>query len=265
MTEKSKSDERNWQLEHYANVGKAYGDKHFAQAESSFTKWILDKIASVNPGARKVAEIGAGTCIFASQLGKMMQLETEVVCFEPVKELLEGATAFDNIRATCGGAIEFVRNATDDAFDLIFTKDTAHHFAPGSLDEIHRGFCQKLKPGGRYLMVVRTPPENELVPVGRIASSKWSDLYTPVADLLEAMRKVPDWKEIEVTRWENAVSTEVKEWVDGVRHQDTWSIFSALGPDEIAATVGELEERFGGKTSFNFLHQYDVAVFEKHV
>jgi SAM-dependent methyltransferase len=261
--EESKHSERNWQLEHYANVGEAYGKKHFTQAESPYTTWILEQIASVRPGATTIAEVGAGTCVFASLLGKKMHLETKVVCYEPVKELLEGATAFDNIRAVCGGAIDFARGALDDSFDLIFTKDTAHHFAPESLDEVHRGFLQKLKPGGRYLMVVRTPPENDVVPVGRIASSKWTHLYTPLADLLTAMRNIADWKEIQVTRWEKAVGTQVKEWIDGVRGQDTWSVFSALAPDEIAATIQELEGRFAGASSFDFLHQYDIAVFEK--
>lgn len=260
--EEPKQSERNWQLEHYSNVGQAYGKKHFTQAESPYTAWILGQIASVKPDAATIAEVGAGTCVFASLLGKKVQLETKVVCYEPVKALLEGATAFDNIHAVCGGAIDFARSAPDDTFDLIFTKDTAHHFASESLDEVHRGFLQKLNPGGRYLMVVRTPPENDLVPVGRIASSRWTHLYTPLADLVTAMRNIADWKEVQVTRWEKAVRTQVKDWIDGVKGQDTWSVFSALDADEIAATVQELEDRFAGGSSFDFLHQYDIAVFE---
>ncbi len=255
--------ERDWQLKHYANVGKAYGEKHFTQAESSYTKWILEQIASVCPNARTVAEVGAGTCVFASHLAKKMGLEDKVACYEPVEELLEGATGFDNIHPVCGGAVEFAGEAPDNSFDLIFTKDTAHHFDPPKLDEVHRGFCRKLRPGGRYLMVVRTPPKNEYVPVGRIASARWMSLYSPLNALMASMRNVPHWKEIQVTRWEKAIPTSVKDWIDGVRNQDTWSVFSALSSEEIKATVRELEERFGCASTFDFLHQYDVAVFER--
>ena len=254
---------QDWQLQHYATVGKAYGSKHFTQAESAYTTWILNQIASVHPSARTVAEVGAGTCVFASLLGKRMYLDTNVVCYEPVKELLECAAEFDNVQAQCGGAIEFARDALDETFDLIFTKDTAHHFAADSLGEIHNGLCRKLKSGGRYLMVVRTPPDNEIVPVGHVASSRWAHLYTSLGQLLTAMRGVSDWKEVQLTRWEKAVETPVEDWIDGVKNQDTWSVFSALTTEKIVETVRELEDRFGSAQSFAFVHQYDVAVFEK--
>ena len=263
MTEETGRGARDWQLEHYARVGKEYGDKHFTRADSEYTNWVLGQIAGVKPDARAIAEVGAGTCVFASLLGSRMGLELPVVCYEPVAELLEAAADFANVRAVHGGAAEFARDASDNAFDLVYTKDTAHHFAVDSLTGVHRGLCAKLKPGGRYLMVVRTPPDPALVPVGRDAGRRWPDLYTSLGDLLAAMRKVPDWREVAVTRWEKAVPTSAREWIDGVRGRDTWSVFSALGPDEIAATVDELEARFDGGAAFDFLHQYDVAVFEK--
>ncbi len=263
MTEEAGRGARNWQLRHYARIGAAYGDKHFTRADSDYTNWVLGEIADVQPGARTIAEIGAGTCVFASLLGHRMRLEAPVVCYEPVAELLEGAAGFANVHAVHGGAAEFARRAPDDAFDLVYTKDTAHHFAADSLTGVHRGLCAKLKPGGRYLMVVRTPPDPALVPVGRDAGRRWPDLYTSLGDLLASMRKVPEWREVAVTRWERAVPTSAREWIDGVRERDTWSVFSALDPDEIAATVDELEARFDGAAAFDFLHQYDVAVFEK--
>ncbi len=263
MTNQTKTDESDWQLKHYANVGKAYGEKHFTDAESVYTTWILNQIASTHPSARAIAEVGAGTCVFASLLGKQMQSSSKVVCYEPVKELLEGAAEFDNVEAHCGGAIEFSRDAPDESFDLIFTKDTAHHFAADTLSAIHEGFCSKLKTGGQYAMVVRTPPDNEVVPVGRIASEKWPSLYTPLGQLMSAMRGVKAWKQAEFTRWEQPVETPTKDWIDGVMNQDTWSVFSALSTDEITTTVHELESRFADQAEFEFLHQYDVAVFEK--
>ena len=263
MTNQTKTDESDWQLKHYAHVGKAYGEKHFTDEESVYTKWILDQIASTHPAAQSIAEVGAGTCVFASLLGKQMQATSKVVCYEPVKELLEGATDFDNVEAHCGGAIEFAREASDESFDLIFTKDTAHHFAADTLAVIHEGLCAKLKSGGRYVMVVRTPPDNEVVPVGSIASEKWASLYTPLGQLVSAMRNVKGWKEVDLTRWEQPVKTSAKEWIDGVMNQDTWSVFSALSADEITKTVQELESRFADAAEFEFVHQYDVAVYEK--
>ena len=263
MTGGSGRGSRDWQLGHYARVGKAYGDKHFTHPDNEYTKWVLGQIAAVKPGARTIAEVGAGTCVFASLLGSRMGLEAPVVCYEPVAELLEAAAGFANVHAVRGGAAEFARGSADDAFDLVYTKDTAHHFPVDSLTDAHRGFCAKLKPGGRYLMVVRTPPDPARVPVGRVAGRRWTELYTSLADLLAAMRAVPGWREVAVTRWERAVPTSSREWIDGVRGRDTWSVFSALDPVEIAATVEELEARFDGADAFDFLHQYDVAVFEK--
>ena len=263
MTDETGRDPRDWQLEHYARIGKEYGDKHFTRADSEYTNWVLKQIADVKPGARTIAEVGAGTCVFASLLGSRMGLDAPVVCYEPVAELLEAAAGFANVHAVHGGAAEFARGAPNDTFDLVYTKDTAHHFPAHSLTGVHRGFCAKLKPGGRYLMVVRTPPDPALVPVGRVASRRWTDLYTSLDTLLQAMREVPDWREVAVTRWEKVVSTSAREWLDGVRGRDTWSVFSALGPHEIAAAVDELEARFDGAAAFDFLHQYDVAVFEK--
>ena len=263
MTEEAGRGPRDWQLGHYARIGRAYGDKHFTRADGEYTSWVLGRIAAVKPEARTIAEVGAGTCVFASRLGSRMGLEAPVVCYEPVAELLEAAAGFANVHAVCGGAAEFARGAPDDAFDLVYTKDTAHHFPVDSLTGVHRGLCAKLKPGGRYLMVVRTPPDPALVPVGRVAGERWRALYTSLDELLAAMRAVREWREVAVTRWEKAVPTPVREWIDGVRGRDTWSVFSALDSGEIAATVDELEARFAGAATFDFLHRYDVAVFEK--
>ena len=197
----------DWQLQHYANAGEEYGNKHFTQADSEFTAWILGQIASVNPTAKLVAEIGAGTCVFASLLGKKLGAVNAVTCYEPVAALLETAHAYENVAAICGGAIEFAGGAPLDHFELIFTKDTAHHFASETLETIHQGICDRLAVGGRYAMVVRTPPRADVVPVGRIASSKWPSLYTSLEELLRSMRQVRGWKEVKVTRWEKYVST----------------------------------------------------------
>lgn len=256
-------DARDWQRRHYAAAGKAYGQKHFTRRDGLYTAWILERIAAVRPDARAIAEVGAGTCVFASLLGKRLNLDADVVCYEPVAELLEGSADFDNVRAMCGDALDFARSAGDDSFDLVFTKDTAHHFDRETLDRIHGGICRKLRPGGRYLMIVRKPPRDASIPVGRIAEAKWGQVFTPLGDLLASMRRLDAWDEIEVTRWQLPVRTRVREWIDGVENRDSWSIFSALNDDEIEATVGALERRFAGMESFDFLHQYNVAVFEK--
>lgn len=77
-------------------------------------------------------------------------------------------------------------------FDLILAKDTAHHFAPSAIDEIHRGFCRSLVDGGRYVMVVRRPPSGE-VPVGAAVMRRWSAAYTPFVELLASMRRCREW------------------------------------------------------------------------
>lgn len=253
----------NWQLDHYARIGKAYGEKHFTRADSEFTNWILGQIAAVQPSAQAIAEIGAGTCIFASLLGKKLRCTQPVLCFEPVAALLEGAAAFENVESVCGGGVDFARQAPSDSYDLVYTKDTAHHFSSETLHEIHEGICDKLVPGGRYAMVVRTPPHPDQVPVGQIAAEKWGTLYTGVSELLESMNGVEDWKQIEVCRWEREVMTPAAEWIDGISKRDTWSIFSALSPQDAQSTVEELKERFEENSHFPFLHQYDVAVFQK--
>lgn len=263
MTHTSARKYTDWQLQHYASAGKDYGDKHFTRVDSPYTRWILEKISSVCPNADAVAEVGAGTCVFSSLLGKKLRLKTSVVCYEPVKELLEGSAGFDNIDAVRGDAVDFARSPRDESFDLVFTKDAAHHFSPDTLDEIHTGICRKLRPGGRYLMVVRTPPRGRSVPVGRIARAKWERIYTPLSDLLVSMRRVPDWTEIQVTQWQLAVQTGVREWIEGAKNQDSWSVFSALNSSELAATARELEEQFQGTETFDFVHRYDIAVFEK--
>lgn len=252
-----------WQRAHYAIAGRKYGDKHFTRPDGPYTRWIVDRIASVCPDAEKVAEVGAGTCVFASLLGEKMRLDSDVVCYEPVKELLEASARFDNVDAKYGSAIDFAHCPLDETFDFVFTKDTAHHFPADTLDEVHNGICCKLKPGGRYLMVVRAPPQERSVPVGSIAKSMWAQVYTSRSDLLASMRQVADWTEIQVTQWRFEVETSVEDWIDGVRNRDTWSIFSALDSDEVAQTVEELEAQFDGAESFDFLHQYDVAIFEK--
>lgn len=255
--------EQDWQLQHYASVGKAYGEKHFTRADSEFTNWVLDQLYWVQPTAKQVAEIGAGTCVFASLLGKKVGVIEPVTCYEPVAQLLEAAVEFDNVTPICGGAVEFARQADNNQFDLIYTKDTAHHFPLSALDEIHQGICDKLASGGRYAMVVRSAPCHQLVPVGELAAERWPTLYTSLEQLLKSLRAVEGWKEVEVGRWQKHVETSLAEWVEGIRAQDSWSIFSALNESEIETTVAEVEDRFGPAEQFSFLHQYDVAVFEK--
>ena len=254
----------NWQLLHYANAGKAYGAKHFTKSDGEFTEWILASIQARQPQARKVAEIGAGTCVFASLLGRKLNLEQKVTCVEPVAELLELGVDYGNVKTVHCGAEEFAKYVPNDRFDLIYTKDTSHHFLADSLDQIHQGICDRLNDGGRYLMVVRTPPHHDQVPVGSPASEKWNLLYTPLDKLIESMRNVAGWKELEFTRWEKTVSTPVNEWVEGVRSRDTWSVFSVLNDSQIHQTLEELNTKFDGQDHFDFLHQYDVVLFEKN-
>jgi SAM-dependent methyltransferase len=263
MPERLTKTDRDWQHQHYVAAGKDYGNKHFTRSESEFTDWILGEIAAVNPRANSIAEIGAGTCVFASLLGRMLQSDKPVTCYEPVAELLEAATTYDNIEVTCGDAVEFARCAQPESYDLVFTKDAAHHFAPETLDEVHAGICDKLLPGGYYVMVVRTPPEDEEVPVGKIAASKWPDLYTSRDELMASLTSIDLWQQVNTDRWEKLVSTPVMEWLEGIRWRDTWSVFSALTSEEIEETIGELKMRFGGREQFAFLHQYDVGVFKK--
>ena len=263
MSQRLSKTKHDWQLQHYAAVGKDYGNKHFTQSESDFTDWILGKIAAVNPKAKSIAEIGAGTCVFSSLLGRMLQTDNAVTCYEPVAEVLEAASEYDNVNVTCGDAVDFAQTAMPESYDLIFTKDTAHHFASESLDEIHSGICEKLLPGGFYVMVVRTPPKDDVVPVGKIAAAKWPNLYTSLDDLMASLKRVNDWQHLETDRWEKYVSTPVTEWLEGIRWRDTWSVFSALTSIEIEETTRELEVRFDGDKQFPFLHQYDVGVFKK--
>lgn len=263
MPEQLSKADRDWQLQHYAAVGKEYGNKHFTQAECEFTDWILGKIAAVNPTARSIAEIGAGTCIFSSLLGKRLRTDKPVTCYEPVAPLLEAAAEFDNVEVTCGDAIEFGRSAAAECFDLVFTKDTAHHFASETLDEIHAGIFEKLVSGGYYVMVVRVPPRGDVVPVGDIAASKWAGLYTSFDELLDSLRRVHCCQIVETDRWEKYVGTPVSEWLDGIRRRDTWSVFSALTGREIEETVRQLEAQFDGDERFPFLHQYDICITKK--
>jgi len=258
-----KQDNRNWQLDHYAAVGSRYGSKHFTSADGEFTSWILEQIETVMPQASRIAEIGAGTCVFASLLGQRLNVPESVTCFEPVSEILEGAAAFENVSPHVGGAAEFAAQTDDDYFDFIFTKDVAHHFEREALDDIHLGIHRKLASGGRYLMVARTPPDSGVVPVGEIAARKWPELYTPLKALLASLRSIDGWRDIMVTRWEKSVTTAVADWLEGVRQQDTWSVFSALDEAEINETLAELETRFGETEHFSFPHQYDVAICEK--
>ncbi len=263
MPERLTKTDRDWQLQHYVAAGRDYGNKHFTRAESEFTDWILGKIAAVNPRAKSIAEIGAGTCVFASLLGQMLRTDKPVTCYEPVAELLEAASTYDNVEVTCGDAVEFARYARPESYELIFTKDVAHHFAPETLDEVHAGICDKLLPGGYYLMVVRAPPESDAVPVGRIAATKWPDLYTSRDELMESLAKIDGWQNVETDRWEKHVNTPVMEWLEGIRWRDTWSVFSALTSKEIEETIRELELQFNGYEQIPFLHQYDVGVFKK--
>jgi len=254
-------DRDDWQLQHYADVGAEYGRKHFTAADSAFASWIVGRIASVQPTASRVAEIGAGTCVFASQLADRLRLDEPVVCYEPVQALLDGASDHSNVQPVCGDGVAFGSRSFEPGFDLIYTKDTAHHFPADTIDRTHQGFCDNLATGGRYLMVVRRPP-SEAVPVGRIARERWPELYTGLDQLLGSMRSVDGWDEIEVTGWELHVETPVAEWLDGVRSQDTWSVFSALDDIEIERTITELSERFGDAEVFDFPHEYDVGVFQ---
>ena len=107
------------------------------------------------------------------------------------------------------------------------------------------------------------PQNHDSVPVGQIASKKWPSLYTSLDDLIQSIRRVGGWQEIEFTRWEKYISTSAAEWLGGIQRRDTWSIFSALTQEEIEATAAQLQEQFDGDQWFPFLHQYDVAIFEK--
>ena len=49
------NDRDDWQLLHYADVGADDGNKHCTKADSACASWIVERIASVQPAASRVA------------------------------------------------------------------------------------------------------------------------------------------------------------------------------------------------------------------
>jgi len=100
----------------------------------------------------KVVDLGAGTCKMAGLVSRLANLESPIICVDPVEKMLDIAVknGVKNIKTIVATAEEFTEMKLE--YDKIFIKVAIHHFDRSRLKETFVSIRRQLRKNGGILI-----------------------------------------------------------------------------------------------------------------
>jgi len=150
--------------EHYSNLASNYDNIYASVSPTNLTSSTNAYNFSGESGARmiieklrisiedKVVDLGAGTCKMAGLVALLANLESPIICVDPVDKMLQIAarTGEKNIKPIVATAEEFAKMELK--YDKIFIKVAIHHFDRSRLKETFLGIRRQLRENGGILI-----------------------------------------------------------------------------------------------------------------
>jgi ubiquinone/menaquinone biosynthesis C-methylase UbiE len=198
-------------------------------------RWRDAVVRHLAPGPIRVADVGAGTGIFAAAWPRWT--DATVVAVEPSAGMAAAGGVDDPdvgyVRATAEALPLRDRSA-----NVVWVSTALHHFA--DVDLAVREFARILGPGGRVLVRTHAPDRSEITWVDQFPGrAKWEARCYTEQQLLEIFD--PHGFDL-VDALEVLEGTETyaqsADWVERMRHAD--SMLTALTDEEVAQGVDKL-------------------------
>lgn len=225
--------------DHYQRLADTY-ERNWAD-RPKYVAWMAGRLMtwlSPAPGER-IADIGSGTGLFLARLVETVSADTPVVCVDPSQpmlDLLPDDPRLVPLRATAEQIASGEVPLPYDSVDAFVFKEVIHHVQ--DLPTTLRGLAERLRPGGRIL-VVSLPPRLDY-PLFTAALERFARNQPEPASVVAAMRDAGLETEHETEEYHVEIDRE--QWLDLVRNQ--WmSVLSTFSDDELAAGIEEIRDR----------------------
>jgi ubiquinone/menaquinone biosynthesis C-methylase UbiE len=224
---------------HYAQVASSYDSSWSNRAE--YVSWMNTAIAKrlgISTGDR-IADIGAGTGLFLSQLADGASVDEPILCIDPSAEMLEHLPEDPRLRPIRGTAEDVAAGQVMlpyEQLDAIVMKEVIHHVEDvrGTL----RGLAGLLAPGGRIL-VVTLPPRLDY-PLFQAALDRFAAKQPEPDGIAQAMQEAGLQTECLIE--EASVAVDRDHFIDLVGNR--WmSVLSTFTDEELTAGLDEMCER----------------------
>ncbi|MGH3319657.1 MAG: class I SAM-dependent methyltransferase [Streptosporangiaceae bacterium] len=225
--------------EHYERLASTY-DQNWAHSPE-YVRWMNGEIADrlqLTQGER-VANIGAGTGLFAQKMAEKVGAGRPIVCIDPFQAMLDELPDDPRLRPLCATAEDIASGKVAlpyDHVDAIVIKETIHHVK--GIPETLRGLAGLMAPGGR-LLIVTLPPRLDY-PIFQAALERF-EAYHPEPDDLERYLRDAGL-DAELSYGEFHVTVDRDHYINLVGNK--WmSVLSTFSDEEMQAGLREMREQ----------------------
>ncbi|GAA0618169.1 hypothetical protein GCM10010394_55640 [Streptomyces crystallinus] len=173
---------------HYGRLARDF-DRYWAYSPA-FVAWMAGRIThalSLSPGDR-IADIGAGTGLYAREVARAVRPAHPVVCADPSPAMLARLNSPSPYLAPLLASAEDVAEGRVDLpcerFDAVWLKEVVHHLADPA--RTLAGLSALLAPGGRLLVVMR--PATLAYPLFPAALARFQESQPDPAEIAHHLR-----------------------------------------------------------------------------
>ncbi|WP_327327109.1 class I SAM-dependent methyltransferase [Streptomyces sp. NBC_01210] len=174
---------------HYEGLAAEY-DEHWVYGPD-YIPWMSARIAEALrlTATDRIADIGSGTGLFASEVAKSLQPRQPILCVDPSEAMLRQIgtpppPGLTPIVASAEDIAEGRRDLPYEELDAMWLKESVHHLP----DPAHtlRGLSERLAPGGRLLVVML--PATIQYPLFEAALTRFEELQPDPAGIVGHLR-----------------------------------------------------------------------------
>jgi ubiquinone/menaquinone biosynthesis C-methylase UbiE len=206
-----------------------------ALAADVLERWREAVVPYLATGPIRVADVGAGTGIFAAAWPRWT--DASVVAVEPAPAMAAAGGVDDRdvgyVRATAEAL-----PVRDGSVDVVWVSTALHHFA--DVDQAAREFARVLAPDGRVLVRTLAPGRSEITWVDQFPGrAKWEARCYTEPQLVEILgpHGFDLVDAVEVLEGTESFAKSA-DWVERMRHAD--SMLTALSDAEVAEGLNRL-------------------------
>ncbi|WP_346094011.1 class I SAM-dependent methyltransferase [Streptomyces olivaceiscleroticus] len=174
---------------HYEELAAEY-DEHWVYGPD-YVSWMSARIIDalhLSPTAR-IADIGAGTCLFAKEVARQLGPHHPILCVDPSEAMLRQlgtppSSGLTPIVASAEDIAEGRAGLPYEQLDAIWLKESVHHVDDQA--RTLRGLADRLAPGGRLLVVML--PASIQYPLFQAALDRFEELQPDPANIQAHLR-----------------------------------------------------------------------------
>lgn len=223
---------------HYEELAAEY-DEHWVYGPG-YIPWMSARIAEslrLTPTDR-VADIGAGTGLFAREVAEQLRPHRPILCVDPSEAMLRqlGSPPPPGLTPVVASAEDIAEGRVQlpyERLDAMWLKESVHHLTDPA--RTLRGLADRLSPGGRLLVVML--PASIRYPLFEAALTRFEELQPDPAHIVGHLRAAG--LEAGLTHVEHELRIDRERYIGMVRAR-YMSLLSTFSDSEIEKGVEEM-------------------------